>query len=49
VAGIDGKVVLQGDDSGAQSFADRLLTLPTHRGVTPEDVRRFVRVMRKLL
>ena len=49
VAGIDGKVVLQDNDSGAQSFADRLLTLPTHRGVTPEDVRRFVRVMRKLL
>jgi len=46
VTGIDDRVEVRVPLDGARAFADRLLTLPVHAGVSAEDVRRMAAIMR---
>lgn len=46
VEGVGDQAEVRGPLTGAQVFADRLLTLPVHAGVTEKDVARMVKILR---
>ncbi|HSB97619.1 MAG TPA: DegT/DnrJ/EryC1/StrS family aminotransferase, partial [Spongiibacteraceae bacterium] len=46
VTGVDDRVEVRVPLDGARAFADRLLTLPVHAGVSMQDVRRMAAIIR---